>query len=236
MLPMPAAERSFPAPQGPSSVPLADSVTQIQLGRERGAAVPCAQSAGDVRLLSFPRRGGVLAQVRHPGGHREETSGVDGVEGLGVVGGGAAGRGAGMEAAGAAALLHQRQPRRWGREKGGQREAAEGLRGLAVVATPPQAAACPLLVRGVHGVVVGAAGAGAAAAAVAALVTADASEAEKPPAPQAPAAGGGGEGGCQGSLAVGSWHGAQSHREVQGALRRVAEVEAVLHRGLQAAR
>lgn len=82
---------------------------------------------------------------------------------------------------------------------------------------------------------VGAARAGAAAAAVAALVTTDASQGEEPPAPQAPAAGGGGEGGHQRSLAVGSWHWAQSHREIQGALGRVAEVEAVLQRGLQAA-
>lgn len=141
-----------------------------------------------------------------------------------------------MEAAGAAALLHQRQPRWWGREEGGQREAAEGLQGLAVVAASPQAAAHPLLVRGVHGVVVGAAGTGAPATAVAALVSTDALQAEEPPAPQAPAAGGRGEGGCQGSLGAGSWHGAQSHREVQGALGRVAEVQAVLQRGLQAAR
>lgn len=108
---MPAAERSLPAPQGPSSVPLADSIAQLQLGWERGATVPRPQSAGAIRLLSFPGRGGVLAEVRHPGGHREEAPGVNGVEGLGVVGGGAAGRGAGVEAAGAAALLHQRQPR-----------------------------------------------------------------------------------------------------------------------------
>lgn len=83
---------------------------------------------------------------------------------------------------------------------------------------------------------VGAARAGAAAAAVAALVTTDASQGEEPPAAQAPAAGGGGEGSYQRSLAVSSWHGAQSHREIQGALGRVAEVEAVLQRGLQAAR
>lgn len=152
-----------------------------------------------------------------------------------MVGSGTAGREAGVKAAGAAALLHQPQPWWWGREQGGQREAAEGLRGLAVVATPPQAAAHPFLIRGVHGVVVGAAGAGAPAAAVAALVAADASQAEEPPAPQAPVAGGRGEGGCQGSLTGGSWHGAQSHREVQGTLGRVAEVEAVLQCGLQAA-
>jgi len=175
VLPVPAAKCFLPAPQGPSSVPLADSITQLQLGRERGAAVPHPQSARAVRLLSFPGRGGVLAEVRHPGGHREEAPGVNGVEGLGVVGCGAPGRGAGVETAGAAALLHQRQPRRRGREEGGQREAAEGLRGLAVVASPPQAAARPLLIRGVHGVMVGAARAGAPAAAVAALVTTDAS-------------------------------------------------------------
>lgn len=91
-------------------------------------------------------RRGVLAEVRHPGGHGEEALGVNGVEGLGVVGSGAAGRRAGVEAAGAAALLPQRQPRRRGREKGGQREAAEGLRGLTVVASPPQTASCPLLI------------------------------------------------------------------------------------------
>lgn len=153
-----------------------------------------------------------------------------------MVSGGAAGRGAGVEAAGAAALLHHGQPRRGRREERGQREAAERLRGLAVVATPAQAAARPLLIRRVHGVVVGAAGAGAAAAAVAALVAAQAPQAEEPPAPKAPAAGGGGQGGCQGSLAARRRHGAQSHRQVQGALRRVAEVEAVLlQRGLQAA-
>lgn len=235
MLPMPAAECSLPAPQGPSSVPLADSITQLQLGRERGAAVSCPQSVGAIWLLSLPGRGGVLAEVRHPGGHREEAPRVNGVEGLGVVGGGAPGRGAGVEAAGAAALLHQGQPR-WGRrEERGQREAAERLRGLAVGATPAQAAARPLLIRGVHGVVVGAAGAGAAAAAVAALVAAQAPQVEEPPAPQAAAAGGGGQGRCQGSLAARRRHGAQSHRQVQRALGRVAEVEAVLQRGLQAA-
>lgn len=149
--------------------------------------------------------------------------------------GGAAGRRAGVEAAGAAALLHQGQPR-WGRrEERGQREAAQRLRGLAV-ATPAQAAASPLLIRRVHGVVVGAAGAGAAAAAVAALVEAQAPQVEEPPASQAPEAGGGGQGGCQGSLAARCRHGAQGHRQVQSTLRRVAEVEAVvLQRGLQAA-
>lgn len=153
-----------------------------------------------------------------------------------MVSGGAAGRGAGLEAAGAAALLHQGQPRGGRREERGQREAAQRLRGLAVVATPAQAAARPLLVRRVHGVVVGAAGAGAAAAAVAALVAVQAPQVEEPPAPQAPEAGGGGQGGCQGSLAARCRHGAQGHRQVQSTLRRVAEVEAVvLQRGLQAA-
>lgn len=233
---MPAAECSLPAPQGPSSVPLADSVAQLQLGRERGAAAPCPQSAGATRLLSFPGRGGVLAEVRHPGGHREEAPRVDGVEGLGVVSGGAAGRGAGLQAAGAAALLHQPERRRRWREERGQRETAERLRGLAVVAPAAQAAARPLLVRRVHGVVVGAAGAGAAAAAVTALVAAQAPQIEEPAAPQAPAAGGGGQGRCQGSLGARRRHGAQGHRQGQGAVRRVAEVEAgVLQGGLQAA-
>lgn len=150
-----------------------------------------------------------------------------------MVSGGAAGRGAGVEAAGAAALLHQGQ-RRWGRrEERGQREAAQRLRGLAVVAAPAQAAARPLLIRRVHGVVVGAAGAGAAAAAVAALVAVQTPQVEEPPAPQAPEAGGGGQGGCRGSLAACCWHGAQGHRQAQSTLRRVAEVEAVvLQRGL----
>lgn len=110
MLPMPAAECSLSALQGPSSVPLADSVAELQLERERRAAVPCPQSAGAIWFLSFPGRGGALAEVRHPGGRREEAPRVNGVEGLGVVSGGAAGRGAGVEATGAAALLHQGQP------------------------------------------------------------------------------------------------------------------------------
>lgn len=153
------------------------------------------------------------------------------------MGGGAAGRGAGLEAAGAAALLEQAGRRRRRREERGQREAAERLRGLAVVAAPAQAAARALLVRRVHGVVVGAAGAGAAAAAVAALVAAQAPQAEEPPAPQAAAAGGGGQRGRRGSVTARRWHGAQSHRQGQGALPRVAEAEPrVLQRGVQAAR
>lgn len=233
---MPVAKCSaHPTPQGPSSVPLADPIAQLQLGRQRGAAFPCPQSAGAIGLCSLHWRRGVLAEVRHPGGHGEEALGVNGVEGLGVVGSGAAGRRAGVEAAGAAALLPQRQPRRRGREKGGQRKAAEGLRGLTVVASPPQTASCPLLIRRVHGVMVGATRAGAPTTAVAALVPTDAAQGEEPPAPQAAATGGGGQRGCQGSWVAGSRHGAQSHWEVQSTLGRITEVEAVLQCGLQAA-
>lgn len=215
---------------GPSIAvcPLAPEVKKVRRGGRwrwplRPSSLPLARSVSGLQLswgLGWARR--VLAAVCSPGGAPGQPAGS---------GGGAGAAGASGQAAGAAEPPGRREPRRCRRraEEGGEREAAEGLRVLA--ASAPAARATParaLLVRGVHGVVVGAARAGGAPAAVAALVGLQPTTAEQAPAPQAEAAAGSGR-----HASPGAWGG---RGQPQGTPGTVTQGQAVLQRGLQAPR